>query len=548
VQIGERADALFDVVDATTVTPNTFDIIAGVADPSLAIKLRLVGTLSSKALGLSGSGDETAGLSRFFTLITDNDVKGVLEPLSYTVSGQLLNRTTACNLHLESYGSGAQLTYTGAELSRLIRSDETENIELRNISIDCANLIANPIDLRKTSALGGRCIIKDVDVSNVKQTTVTTSAIGIYVQGEYEFVDVAGCDVTNVSRVDTSLSCIGISLNDMTGRVSVKNNGVSGVSTPGSSDADGISVLSKDVATITTPLKGVVEIANNRIEDCEGRFVKVQMSHSEIHNNRLGLSSGFTTITDWRGIDVQSNNGSIHDNDYVIASGVTFGADATLATLQNIRNDGNNKVARMYNNRVSLGSPINSLAVLISEYGTNSFIIEGNDVTGSDFTDMVRFTENNLANTTKINIHIRNNRVDGVTTYVFDPTSDIDFSNKLFLEITDNIDYGDNQADIVNQAKTVFSANSNFIIGRNVGMHERVNWAFDMDLLPAGSSFKTGGQTVTNRGTGITTFFKVETSSEVQWNISFDSTKYTVRNKDAADPPAWQAWKTVTVT
>jgi hypothetical protein len=55
VQIGERADALFDVVDATTVTPNTFDIIAGVADMSIAFKLRVNGAINAVSFGLSAT-------------------------------------------------------------------------------------------------------------------------------------------------------------------------------------------------------------------------------------------------------------------------------------------------------------------------------------------------------------------------------------------------------------------------------------------------------------------------------------------------------------
>ena len=517
---GSGGGAMWDTVLASGVTPDGVFIRQCTGVPSLALVYRLEqNTAFADQLGIIPGSGQTEEIKTLLAFCHDNSIKVKMTAGTYTVDEQLLTKTTSgvVNWSLK----GVIFDYVGVEITRLFQATELDAIQVIGGRIQANDLIANPIDLeRNTGTPTGNAIILGLEVVDTKQTTVTRLANAIRMVGGFPMVTVQGCLVDGVSRVTTSQSCSGIALAGMSGLIDVSQNIVKNVSTPDDKDADGITVFGSDVATITSFLGAKAEIHNNVINDCAGRFIKCQISDAEIHTNQMKLSASFTTITEWRGIDMQANNGDIHSNTFVFGAGITFGSSANLYTLQNIRNDGTAKRAHVYKNRCSSLTNMKTMFNLLSNFGICDYNLHNNSFTGAALTTLCTHRVTTLATTDSIRISLKDNPVTEIFNELFDPFDDVDFGSKLFLEIYDNSNAADNGISIYDEAKTSFSVGANMKISNNRGFKDRVNWIFDMDDLPGGNAFFTGGQVIPNRGTGMVNFFWVVTQGWYQKNTN----------------------------
>ncbi|MCP5078882.1 MAG: DUF2460 domain-containing protein [Psychromonas sp.] len=83
--------AMWDVVNASTVTPNTYDIVQCVGIPSLALVLRDEGALNAKSYGVvSGGVDTTVQLQAFFVEIAKNGRSANIPKDTYLVTSQVI--------------------------------------------------------------------------------------------------------------------------------------------------------------------------------------------------------------------------------------------------------------------------------------------------------------------------------------------------------------------------------------------------------------------------------------------------------------------------
>ena len=549
VQIGDRGNATFSAVLAAGVTPNTSNIIQCTGVPSLAIVLRVDRHVDVRHFGVVGAGDETIGLSTAFQYGFDNSLAIELDGTkTYTASGVLLEDNTHDSLVIFAQSGRAKINYTGPAIKTLINSQELLFCWLKNVEIACNELISVVLDLRNVSTQnnGGTVNVENVVVKDAKQTTQVNGAAGIQIFGEFNNVNVIDCKVINVSRTNLVEACYGIGVSDTVGRTVVTGCHVENVSTPGTvdtgKDADGILVFGKE-GPMTMALEARVEVHNNIIKDCQGRFIKLQVSNVGAYNNTLGISDGYTTIKDWRGIDVQSNNGDLYSNTFNFGAGVNFGDAAALFVAQNIRNDGRAKTTHIYKNRCSSKSNIETMLSALSDNGESTFIFDDNHFIGAAVSHMVKHDVGTLATTDSMNLHITRNKATEVISNVFDPFDDVDNGAKLYLEIADNENLKMNNVNIYDENKANFSVNEHFRIRNNVGIKQRVNWVFDMDKVLPGNSFYIGSQGIPNLGPGIGSYSHINTDGYVHRNMTNDGITETRRG--SVDGVAWNAWVVV---
>lgn len=504
-----------------------------------------VSHLHVRQFGAFGTGDETTELAAAFGFaFSEKKAIEVDGTTTYTVSNVLLDSNSNTSFVLFAAAGRAKFVYSGSAIESLINSQELLFSIVKNIEIDCANLIGVPLDLRNVSTPnnGGYVSLENVITRNISQTTQTKNPAGLQVLGGFANVDVINCGVYGVQRTNVALACTGISISDLTGIASVRGCHVENISTPDDKDADGLKIFGDNVPTATATLEALAEVHNNTFKNCEGRCIKLQISNSEVHGNKLIMDDGQTTIPSWHCIDVQSNNSNIHDNTFRFGSGITWGVSASIVVFQNIRNDGNAKTSYFTNNRISTQTAgLRYMVEGLAEFDESSFYIENNEVLGETIVRGFQIAANGgAAVVDKINAYYRNNTViDYSGSDIFNPFNQENFGAKMYLEIIDNKVLTSGSSSRIHGALSGFELDQ-FKISNNTNNTNRIDWPFDMDDLPGGNNFFVGSQTVTNKGPGATTFFHVEADSNVQRNIN---TLGTVLNRRTSnDGITWQAW------
>lgn len=497
----------------------------------------------SEHFGIVAGTGQTPAIQALFRYAYDNNVRAILAPLSYDVNANLITENVV-NGHFKLDMRGAVLNYVGAEISRLFQLTEIDSVDILGGTIEANDLIANPLDLERNTGIPiGSAKVTDVIVKNTKQTTVVRAAIAILVSGSFNNITIEGCEVDGVSRVTTSQACGGISVTQVAGFVKIARNKVSNVSTPDDKDADGIACFGTAAATITTYMGATVEMYSNVLSDCEGRFIKLQMTNSSVTNNVMKLSSGFSTITQWRGIDLQSDNGDVHHNSYRFGSGITFGTSSNLVTAQNVRNDGGAKVTHIHHNRCTTDTIIPFAYNLLSNFGTSTFIVADNTIDGATINEFIKHRVTVLATTDKASVLAHRNTFGLTTTAgsIYEPFDNIDMGDKLYVELIDNRNVGTQDARLFQSSGLAnFAMGENFIVRNNSGVRHNIPWSLDMDNVLGGNTFYTSDQTVLNKATGMTTFFWVDTRSHLQYNTN--DTLSLHRNSLTAGGAGWSAW------
>lgn len=426
-----------------------------------------------------------------------------------------------------------------------IRQNNCLAVQLHNIEFENNDLVASPLHLECSDIAAGSAGVFGFTSSNCKQVDpVTTNANGLYIAGTYKYANFQGITVGGVTYDNSARAGAGLVLANFGGIATFNMLNIKDIKTVHDKDADGLSVFGSDVGTITTSLGARAEITNSTFNNCEGRFIKMQISKWELHGCTFVIPTGATTITEWRGIDGQANNGNIHDLEFVFGSGITWGSNSSLFTLQNIRNDGTDKASFVNNIKVSNGTAgLARLVTCISQYGESTYDIDIIKVTGQPVKRGVihAIKGGAITDIDSVKIIVKNTSVPDYSSLdLFDPSNNIDHGERLYLEFMNN--------DVTNNASSArlydkdagFSVGSNFRVANNGNIEDRVDWVFDLDNLLDGNSFYTGGQVIADAPVG--NFAHYHTYSRVQRAVSTDGTSESRRTNGGS---SWNAWVSV---
>ena len=542
---GNGGGSIWDTIVGTGTADGVFIVAHSSLNLSLVYRER-ENTIFADEVGIIPGSGQTAKLTTFSEYIHDNGLKGVMRAGQYDVNDRLLAKVTNGKFSLVCQEGQVVFNYTGVEVGNIFQSTDCDRVLLKNITFENNDLVNTPVDLRKSSAFGGTADLFNVNSNNAKETATGGSAVGLQLSGTFAAVQIISCSVNGVTYTTPGRNATGIVLSAFTGRLDMTLCDVRNITTPEDADADGLKVFGVDAGTPTTFLSATAEIHNNVFSDCQGRFIKMQITNFETHGNRFSLSTGFSTITEWRGIDAQFGGGNNHNNNFTFGSGITWGANANIITIANNKNDGTTQVGRFQHNNVTLNTAgLSVIANLACQYGDNEFIINDNLVTGETVDKGFSLRVNgSLIDTDSISIEYYNNEVEDYSGQnLFTVFDDIDYGDKLYLTIKNNRVKNKASVSRLTGVTPPFTINGNFAISNNKNTTDRVDWTFDMNDIEGENMFWLGSQTVLNKGTGITTFAHVQMDGLVQRNFNTAGTIETRRT--SLDGITWNAWVTV---
>ena len=513
-------------------------------------------TVYAEKLGIVPGAGQTAEISTFLTYIYLNKLKGVMLEGQYDVDTLLLSEpTTSGKFKLVCQVGEATFNYTGlTELTRMITARECEQVDMKNITFNCNELVNVPLELLKTSSIfGGTAVLSNVNSHDAKEIATSNSGMGLFLGGSYKTVKFESCTVTNVTYTTAGRDATGIVLNNFGGAVEFDSCNIRDITTPFDSDGDGIKVFGTDVTVITNFLGATAEVHNCVFSNCQGRFIKMQMTNFEVHGCQFKIPTGSTTITEFRAIDAQYGNGNVHDNSFLFGSGITWGTAATIMTTQCLRNDGNEQVTRFQNNKISCQTADLSVMVGISaRYGDNEIIITGNKYLGEPVKKGFSLRIGNgtstvaqaILDTDSVGVVYEDNTVEdygGQDMWsIFD---DVDYGDLIYFTIKNNRVKNKSSTSRLDGSGATMTINGNFSIANNQNTADRINWTFDMNDVEGENSFWVGGQAISNQAPGITSFSHVQMDGLIQRAFNTGATAESRRS--SLNGNTWYTWVTV---
>jgi len=235
---------------------------------------------------------------------------------------------------------------------------------VRNLKVQCNDKTSAAIFISGTNQV--QSVIVDncqtLDCFGVNNAGATTSVFGIVVSSALGYAcSITNCQAINVRRAKTTLSCQAIAV---TGFINtwIENNSVFNVRHDGTAlqDADGIVVFSHNDGTGRYYRPSTATIINNRIIDCEGRFIKLQTHGSAlVEGNTMTIVNAITLIVDFQFVDSQVAQATIINNKIDAGSTWTGGASSTVCSFQlplaaNVENSYETFTQKFSNNEVYL--------------------------------------------------------------------------------------------------------------------------------------------------------------------------------------------------
>jgi hypothetical protein len=211
---------------------------------------------------------------------------------------------------------------------------------VKNLKVNCNNKVSTGIFV--TSAGQSQAILVDNcevnDCFGIDNAGATTSVFGISTSSALGYAcSITNCRIFNVRRAKQTLSCQALCA---VGFITtwVENNTVFNVRHDGTAlqDADGIVVFSYlDPSTSRYYRPSAATIINNRIFDCEGRFIKLQTHGATlVENNTMTISGAIELIQNFQFIDSQVAQATIINNKFEAGDSWTGGGSSTVASLQ----------------------------------------------------------------------------------------------------------------------------------------------------------------------------------------------------------------------
>ena len=287
---GNGGGATWDVVLASGVTPNTYNIVQCTGVATLALVLRVGESLSLKQFGANGDGatDDTLSIEAWLDEIISRDAVG------YIPDGEFLCNyiTKAVNNGIKIKGSGT-IKATGSNRVNMIRfTGARGRIEIDGPTFDANDIVARALEIQNTSStsstLGSVYISPKTRFINAKNNAPdTNTAIGLYVVGGFTDVTFEGEIDTVDSSSTTGAVSVGLlvtwsasasddwvrstTLTSAARIRNVKNDNIA------LADADGVQCLAP---TSQTAIFSVA--AGALFENCKGRSIKSQVVANSI--------------------------------------------------------------------------------------------------------------------------------------------------------------------------------------------------------------------------------------------------------------------------
>lgn len=210
---------------------------------------------------------------------------------------------------------------------------------VRNIRVNCNDKVSTGIAVTGANQVQS-VLIDNCQVSNcfgIDNAGATTNVQGISVSSDLGYAcSITNCQVINVQRDKQTLACQAIAATGWT-NTWIENNAVFNVRHDGTAlqDADGIVVFSDLDPSNRYYRPSAATVINNRIIDCEGRFIKLQTNGSAlVQGNTMTINSAIELINEFQFIDSQLGQATITNNKFEAVSSWTGGASSTVVSLQ----------------------------------------------------------------------------------------------------------------------------------------------------------------------------------------------------------------------
>ena len=300
--------------------------------------------------GAKGDGvtDDSGALTSVIAFAGNSGVgKVYLRNVVYAITSGISVVFSNPSVVLSVFGNNATLKYIGgvATASMLkVTSLSPKVLSVSDVVIKCEGHASSGI--RLVNSASERCGVIDVSgciVTDAYQAlSISDNACGIYIEGAAKCC-VSGCVVSNVSRALNSVTsgreCKGIYTRGCA-TVGVLDNIVSNIKQPVVGDtsshvdaynADGIACFS--TLTSSGYAEEFVTISGNVVQDCEGRFVKLQTNgRCSVFNNYFKLvSDTLSLIKEWCGVASQVAVADIYNNKFELTAKRSAGSGASAA-------------------------------------------------------------------------------------------------------------------------------------------------------------------------------------------------------------------------
>ena len=406
---------------------------------------------------------------------------------------------------------------------------------VKNLDIQCNNKVAtglrvvgeqvSPITVVDYVEIDG---VHVSECNMVNNSSITTSAAGIRVGSDLGVnCWITNCYVADVSREKLSSSNGIIATGFIT--TFIANNAVFNVTHNNIvplQDADGIAVFSFNDGANRYYRQATATVINNRVVDCDGRFIKLQTNGSAVvENNVLSLTNAMQLIDNFQFIDSQVGSATISHNKIQSLSNWTGGASATVFSIQfaetaNLFETNESFVQRVENNDVYVTKRFayGVTAQVVDASQCNVFHYIKQNTISSDIPLALTGTVGDAAVgrfvylsggatlagfTGKLFLDISDNRVSSSAGLLsVANTSNDDFADKWFWYIYDNFIYtwdggdvvvtGSGAAPLNNCAYTSTLMVRDNNVGSSGPTRNRLRLPLDVSKILSGSDFGTG--------------------------------------------------------
>jgi hypothetical protein len=416
-----------------------------------------------------------------------------------------------------------------ANTALFLRFQDAKQIIVKNLQVKCNTKVASGIFATSVAfaeqMIVDNCLVDDCHAVNNAGVTTSVFPIAVSSSDWGYLASVTNCVVRNVTRDKTGLACQAIGVTGFAAMtvanntvVNVRHSGVAG----DKNDADGIVVFSQQDGSGNYK-KSAINIVNNHIRDCEGRFIKLQTNGSAlVQDNYMSLDGSLELIDNWVGVDSQVGDATIDSNVARIGTGWTGGTSAImfqpqppLLANQDYSNEGffqrvtkNNVEVRQQMSYFCIpGMPVAGVTanhyVEVADNFVNYPLSRAAASADSAFSHFVYLSSGPTpANTNgTVTWKINGNQV---TTYNFISITYTlgDYTDKWFMFVYDNY-----KASFGGDSRNVFAGdpytNSCMIRDNQMGPGPgRIDWPLDLSKIYDGNDFYVGGQTLTNAPVG----------------------------------------------
>jgi hypothetical protein len=564
----------FDVVAGDFSTELAADALNGVyvglADNATGttkvLKRRILdGFITPEFFGATGDGvsDDTAAVKAWWEFTEYNKASSNAYVITGTDSFQatVTDFDFFADLRTSEFIINAQRAY----LFRALVETASRNLFVLGGKVVGNGNVARPLEITTASVTAGTVSVRDFIASEVFANTglsFSSSAIGVNISCEASKIVVDGCRISAVNRDYVnpgSVSSVGISVTDIIASAYITNNVVVDIQSPsGDADADGISVFSRD--RLLAGRQGVkIEISGNRINDCKGRFIKLQTTEAHVWGNRFDSING-ELITGFRAIDCQFGGCNIHDNFWNLFAGVTGGSEANFVLTQ-FKDEGNwesRTVVR--DNFLVLERELRFFVTALLQGGVSQVEVRNNYIKANQSPDfltnsILRVDCTDFSAITSSRIEVVGNTYPSkrdVIVQLVGPewASNSAAASKVAFNVLNNINtitppILDNRIISVAEVDPIPHLRNIVVQGNNTGGQNRIDAkSLNLNLLPAGNAFYFGtdGSGVSgllNAATGYNRFVHIVTDGKEQTLSNSACAEFVKRVKDSS---TWYAY------